>query len=147
LFCCFEKILFGKNNNLFGLFFPLSFVSVGEGEAGASAASSVYGSRPVSRDRTTGRQASTSGQGPPGDDSPDVEFIEERQGSSIQQLHEGVRVRDLSIGYDSCVGKAGLADHVVPALTAYALEARETLLEELCRRVSAYGCTGTPMSK
>jgi hypothetical protein len=120
---------------------------VGEGEAAASATSSLFGSRPVSRDRATGRQASTRGQVPPGNDSPDVEFIEERQGSSIHHQHEGVRVRDLTIGYDNCVTKAGLADHVVPSLTAYALEARESLLEDLCRRVSAYGCTGTPMSK
>ena len=120
---------------------------MGEGEAVASAASSISGSRPVSSDRAAGRQAWVSCQAPAGDGSPDVEFLEERQGSSSLQRHEGVRVRDLSIGHDSCVAKAGLADHLVPALTAYALEARETLLEDLCRRVSAYGVTGTPMSK
>ncbi len=67
--------------------------------------------------------------------------------SSKRQLADGVEIGNLSIGCDECVAKAGRTHHVVPTLTVHALEVREGLFDDLCRRIGAYGCTGSPISE
>jgi hypothetical protein len=63
------------------------------------------------------------------------------------QLADGVEVARLSIDHDDCVAQAGLAHHVLPSLTAHALEVREIVFDGLIRDISAYGCTGSPVSE
>jgi hypothetical protein len=92
---------------------------------------------------------------PTGDNSPDVEIIGEASGSGQlstsrapdHQMADGVEIVDLSVGHDVCVAKAGLTHHVVPSLTAHALEVRESVFDNLIRDIGAHGCTGSPLSE